>query len=260
MKQLKWNHKNAQMISALNSFVTWRIYDDKKIRVGDSVEIIDKVEKGSPSTWRIVGVAHVVRVVALRLGDVQPDDPRDSCMTPSDDDPLRWIHDMYGMEATEDTIIQIVSMIMVSDADVFPTTNNLDEAKLYTDGGSRGNPGPSACGFVILTMDDDIVVQKGTYLGITTNNQAEYQALKFGLEELKKMSATHVHVYMDSLLVVNQMQGIFKVKNRDLWPIHDAVMILSKTFKKITFTHVPRELNKLADAAVNRVLDDEISS
>ena len=65
-------------------------------------------------------------------------------------------------------------------------------------------------------------------------------------------------VYLDSLLVVNQMKGIFKVKNRDLWPIHDAIKQLAKKFKKISFSHVPREFNKLADAAVNRALDEQL--
>ena len=127
---------------------------------------------------------------------------------------------------------------------------------MYGDGGSRGNPGPSASGFAILDMDDNIVVKKGVYLGVTTNNQAEYQSLKLGLEEALRMHANTVHVYMDSLLVVNQMRGIFKVKNRDLWPIHGAIKELTAQFKRVTFTHVPRELNKLADGAVNEALDE----
>lgn len=136
----------------------------------------------------------------------------------------------------------------------------LERAKLYGDGGSRGNPGPSASGYVILDMNDKILVDKGVYLGITTNNQAEYTALKLGLEEAHKMGVRELEVYMDSLLVINQMKGIFKVKNRDLWPLHDAIQQLSKQFAKISFTHVPRELNKLADAAVNRALDEELGT
>ena len=107
----------------------------------------------------------------------------------------------------------------------------------------------------MLGLDDHLVVKKGTYLGITTNNQAEYLALKAGLEEAAKMRVQIVHVYMDSLLVVNQMLGIFKVKNRDLWPIHAAIKDLATGFKKVTYTHVPRQFNKIADAAVNEALD-----
>jgi ribonuclease HI/pterin-4a-carbinolamine dehydratase len=134
----------------------------------------------------------------------------------------------------------------------------VEKVKMYGDGGSRGNPGPSASGFVVLDMDDNILVDKGVYLGVTTNNQAEYTALKLGLEEALKLGAREVQVFMDSLLVVNQMNGVFKIRNRDLWPIHDAIKGLSTKFKHVTFTHVPRELNKLADAAVNRALDEEL--
>lgn len=136
-------------------------------------------------------------------------------------------------------------------------STTVKEIKLFADGGSRGNPGPSASGYVLLDMSDNIIFKSGVYLGITTNNQAEYQALKFGLEEAKKMGVHEVAVYMDSLLVVNQMKGIFKVKNRDLWPIHESIKSLATQFKKVTYTHVPRELNKLADAEVNTTLDAE---
>ncbi|HSX04927.1 MAG TPA: reverse transcriptase-like protein [Candidatus Saccharimonadales bacterium] len=133
-----------------------------------------------------------------------------------------------------------------------------DKVKLFTDGGSRGNPGPSASGFVILDVEDNVLVDQGVYLGVTTNNQAEYTALKLGLEECLKMRVKEVQVYMDSLLVVNQMKGVFKVKNRDLWPIYDAIKTLNKKFEHVSFGHVPREFNKLADAAVNRALDEQL--
>lgn len=132
--------------------------------------------------------------------------------------------------------------------------------KLYSDGGSRGNPGPSASGYVLMDENDVVILKSGVYLGITTNNQAEYQSLKFGLEEARKLGAREVDVFMDSLLVINQMKGIFKVKNRDLWPIYEAIKEMTKSFKKVTFTHVPRELNKLADAEVNDTLDTEVKN
>lgn len=133
-----------------------------------------------------------------------------------------------------------------------------DKVKIFGDGGSRGNPGPSASGFVVLDMEDNVLVDKGIYLGVTTNNQAEYTSLKLALEECVKMGVKEVQVYMDSLLVVNQMKGIFKVKNRDLYPIHDAIKTLATKFDHISYSHVPREFNKLADAAVNRALDDHL--
>lgn len=138
-------------------------------------------------------------------------------------------------------------------------TTYITEVQLYADGGSRGNPGPSASGYVLLNMDNQVVFSRGEYLGVTTNNQAEYQALKLGMEHaLHDFQVREVHVYMDSMLVVNQMKNIFKIKNRDLWPIHNACVELSKKFHKVTYDHVPRELNRLADTEVNRALDDEL--
>jgi len=140
---------------------------------------------------------------------------------------------------------------------VAKNTTIITEVQLYADGGSRGNPGPSASGYVLLDMSGQVVLRAGEYLGVTTNNQAEYQALKLGLEHaLHDYQSREVHVYMDSMLVVNQMKNIFKVKNRDLWPIHDAIKELVTKFDKVTFDHVPRELNKLADAEVNKALDE----
>ncbi len=138
-------------------------------------------------------------------------------------------------------------------------TTVITEVQLYADGGSRGNPGPSASGYVLLDMAGRIVHKDGQYLGVTTNNQAEYQALKLGLEHaLHDYQAKEMHVYMDSMLVVNQMKNIFKIKNRDLWPIHNACVELASQFQKISFDHVPRELNKLADTEVNRAMDEAL--
>lgn len=133
------------------------------------------------------------------------------------------------------------------------------EVKVFADGGSRGNPGPSASGYVVMDMEDNVLEDRGVYLGVTTNNQAEYTALKLALEACHKLGVHEAHIYMDSLLVVNQMKGIFKVKNRDLWPIHDAIKNLADQFKKVEFNHVPREFNKAADAAVNRALDEHLN-
>ena len=135
--------------------------------------------------------------------------------------------------------------------------SEIKEVKLYTDGGSRGNPGPSAIGFAILDMSDEVIKTESKYLGITTNNQAEYQGLKQGLEMCKHLGFSTINVYMDSLLVVNQMKGIYKVKNRDLWPIHDSISQFLGQFQHVTFTHVPRELNSLADSMVNECLDGQ---
>ncbi len=163
----------------------------------------------------------------------------------------------HALAAAIDGIYQSQQEISVATPDT-PGGGQHKRIKLYADGGSRGNPGPSASGYVLLDMDDTVILKSGVYLGITTNNQAEYQALKFGLEQAQKLGAREVDVFLDSLLVINQMKGIFRVRNRDLWPIHEAIKEIGKQFKKVTYTHVPRELNKLADGEVNEILDAEL--
>jgi ribonuclease HI/pterin-4a-carbinolamine dehydratase len=157
-----------------------------------------------------------------------------------------------------DAIDNVVETKVSTQAVLAAAPPEVEHIKLFADGGSRGNPGPSASGYVLYDKEDNVLLDEGVYLGITTNNQAEYTALKLGLEQAAKLGAKEVEVYMDSLLVINQMKGIFKIKNRDLWPIHDAIKQLCKKFRKISFGHVPREFNKAADAAVNRALDSQL--
>ncbi len=128
-------------------------------------------------------------------------------------------------------------------------------AKLYADGGSRGNPGPSASGYVILDMEDHVVKEEGIYIGVTTNNQAEYKALEAGLRSALELGVRDLHVYMDSLLVVNQVQGIWKIKNAEFMPIYHSIHESLKQFDHVSLAHVPRALNTLADAMVNQCLD-----
>ncbi len=127
---------------------------------------------------------------------------------------------------------------------------------IYTDGGSRGNPGPSATGFVILDESENYLYEGGSYLGITTNNQAEYQAVLQAMEKAKEMGARQIDFRLDSLLVVNQLSGIYQIKNRDLWPIFERIKQLSGHFDKVSYRHVKREYNRLADGMVNKVLDE----
>lgn len=127
---------------------------------------------------------------------------------------------------------------------------------VFSDGGSRGNPGPSAAGFVIVNDRQEVVSEGGEYLGITTNNQAEYHGVRLGLERAKDLGYKNIDFKVDSMLVVNQMKGVYKIKNRELWPIHERIRELIADFDKVTFTHVNRQFNQLADAVVNKTLDE----
>lgn len=130
-----------------------------------------------------------------------------------------------------------------------------DEIKIYTDGGSRGNPGPSASGVVITTSDDEVIEAFGRYIGITTNNQAEAQALKFALEEAAKYQPKRIECYMDSMLVCMQVQGKWKIKNTELMPVYEDIKKLAQGYE-ITYEHVYRRFNKLADEQVNIAIDE----
>lgn len=266
MKTVKLDHELAELVRKGEKTATWRIYDDKNLSVNDEIELVDKVQKDDPNTWKVFANAVIDTIIEKRLGSITDADYDGHERFSSLEDMIRIYQKYYGPEVDANTPVKIIHFSIVSNNDVSKTTKPfkertvLTDAKLYADGGSRGNPGPSASGFVLYDAHDNIVVKKGIYLGVTTNNQAEYQALRFGLEEAIKRNVVNMNVYMDSLLVVNQMNGIFQVKNRDLWPIHDAIKQLAKTFKSITFAHVPRALNKAADAAVNEALDDHAAS
>lgn len=129
---------------------------------------------------------------------------------------------------------------------------------IYSDGGSRGNPGPSACGFIIMNDQEHVIHEGGMYLGITTNNVAEYQGVRLGLEKAHELGARVVDFRIDSLLVVNQMNGIYTIKNRELWAVYERIIELIDKFDKVSFSHVKREFNQLADGMVNKILNAHV--
>ena len=126
--------------------------------------------------------------------------------------------------------------------------------KMYSDGGARSNPGPAAVGFVIYDQNDREIFKGSKYLGVATNNTAEYMALYFGVLKLKSLNCTKVDLYLDSELVVKQMQGKYQVKKQDLGKIKDKIVEALNGIEW-SITHVRREKNKVADALVNQELD-----
>ncbi len=127
--------------------------------------------------------------------------------------------------------------------------------KVYCDGGSRGNPGNAAYGYVVY-KDSKIIQKKGEFLGINTNNFAEYNALINALLWIsEKYPQEEIEVYLDSELVVKQMGGLYKVKNIKIRELYTQAKDLEKKISKISYTHIPREKNKEADFIVNLTLD-----
>ena len=126
---------------------------------------------------------------------------------------------------------------------------------IFADGGSRGNPGPAASGSVVYDESGAVLREIGTFLGVATNNVAEWTALLDGLEAALELGATDVTVRMDSELVVKQIAGVYRVKHPGLQPLHAKAKVLLRRFASYEIGHVPRKQNAAADAVVNQVLD-----
>jgi ribonuclease HI len=127
---------------------------------------------------------------------------------------------------------------------------------LWTDGASRGNPGPAAAGVVIGREDGTLVARGRKALGHMTNNQAEYRALILGLKAIARYEPSAVTVHMDSELVINQMNGQYQVRDGALRPLFEAASALAAELPNVRFTHVPRALNRLADELANQALNE----
>lgn len=126
---------------------------------------------------------------------------------------------------------------------------------IHSDGGARGNPGPAAIGAVITDLGGTVCETVSKTIGETTNNQAEYQAVIAGIEAGIALGAEEIECLLDSELVVKQLRGEYKVKNKELAPLFVKVHNLSLQLKKISFHHVRREQNVEADRLVNEALD-----
>jgi len=137
----------------------------------------------------------------------------------------------------------------------------MNKITAYCDGGSRGNPGPSAIGVYIPQLKKEY----SKFLGKATNNEVEYQAAIFALKKIKhliggeKADKSEVELRMDSELIVNQLSGKYKIKEKDLIPFFIEIWNLKQDFGKVNFIHIPREENKKADWLVNRELDSQNS-
>jgi ribonuclease HI len=129
------------------------------------------------------------------------------------------------------------------------------KAKLFTDGGSRGNPGPAAYAYVLEAEDGTVLDARGETIGVATNNVAEYSALVAGLERAAELRVTELEVVSDSELLVKQMRGEYRVKNPALQDLFVDASRLARALRRVTYTAVRREHNELADSLVNEALD-----
>ncbi|HEY7561896.1 MAG TPA: ribonuclease HI family protein [Gaiellaceae bacterium] len=129
------------------------------------------------------------------------------------------------------------------------------KARLFTDGGARGNPGPAAAAYVIETEDGTVLAAHGEAIGVQTNNVAEYRALVAGLEKARELGLKELEVVSDSELLVKQMRGEYKVKNEVLRELSLRAARAAREVGDVRYTAVRREHNELADRLVNEALD-----
>jgi len=129
-----------------------------------------------------------------------------------------------------------------------------EKLEIYTDGGARGNPGPAGIG-VVIWQGNELVGTYSKYIGKATNNQAEYKAVIFALEQAKRLKALELNIYMDSELAVNQLNRKFKIKNGELGLLFVKAWNMMIGFESVKFHHIPREKNREADKLVNKAID-----
>lgn len=135
---------------------------------------------------------------------------------------------------------------------------------IYTDGASRSNPGHAGAAFLIYQASGELLYKEGVYIGKATNNEAEYWAVKLALQRLReefriKMPA-EVEVRADSLLIINQLKGLYKINSPELKVLYDHIKILETEVGKVVYNYIPREQNSLADKEVNQALDEHFQN
>ena len=132
-------------------------------------------------------------------------------------------------------------------------------ATVYVDGSSRGNPGPAGIGYKIVGTNGELLARGGKFIGFATSRVAEYYAMKEGVNQALALGLKSVRFVSDNLMVVNQLNGVYKIKNRDIVPIYDDIQELLPHFEACAFMHVAREQNSDADAEANAVIDREFA-
>lgn len=134
-------------------------------------------------------------------------------------------------------------------------------ATVYVDGSSRGNPGPSGVGYRIVGENGQELLRGGEFVGFATSRVAEYYALREGVQKAAELGLVRVKFVGDNLMMMNQMNGIYKIKNRDLLPIYEDIReMVAKNFEAVSFVHIKRELNKEADREANLAIDRHFDS
>lgn len=223
-----------------------------------SVQLVDAVTFTNLEGASELGNLYIVYEVKIADDNIKITNERYSA--------YKWIKmseaGVLSLEGASEMVLQIIAtkagtpstrILQVGEgAQVLPVS---DFATIYTDGGSRGNPGPSGLGYYIIGPDGKELKRGGEFLGFSSSRLAEYYGLKEGLEQAIELGLKKVHFKSDSLMMVNQMNGVYKVKNQDLMQVHADVLKLLENLEAYSFSHVPRGQNVEADTEVNKVID-----
>ncbi len=132
------------------------------------------------------------------------------------------------------------------------------KVRVYSDGAARGNPGPSGAGAVLVDSSGNVVDRLGKYLGIQTNNYAEYMGLLLGLKRARELGIREVEVFADSELMIRQLGGRYQVRSPSLRPLYEQALRLLNDFSRVKLVHVPRKMNAAADEMSNRAIDERL--
>lgn len=193
---------------------------------------------------------------------------------PRDAELLRFIAENEKLDATtgefgirRDRLVKLIERAaeLVEAEDRGPTVantaglpRNVQRVRVYSDGAARGNPGPAGAGAVLVSPSGQVVERLAKYLGVRTNNFAEYTALILGLQRAWELGVSEVEVFADSELMIRQLSGRYQVKSPSLKPLHEQARTLLNQFDRVKLVHVPREMNAAADEMSNKAIDERL--
>ena len=215
-----------------------------------SIKLKDVITFLSPEGTSRLNNLYIIYEVTV-VGDGKPD-PRDRYVG------YKYVKDFTtaGVHLNE-TSLSVLEIVEGKVADTrFSSRGTANAVSIYVDGASRGNPGPSGVGYRIVDVSGRVIEQGGQFIGFATSRVAEYYAMKNGIEHAIKLGLKSVHFFSDSLMVVNQLNGIFSIKNPDILHIYESIQKLLENFENVSFTHLSRSENTVADSEANRAIDD----
>lgn len=231
--------------------MTRLVYDYLGTRA-DSVKLLDAV-----TFMELAGASELANLFIVYDIGLTPDSVK---ITTEKFIEYRWVEDTeIGAMLIDEASLSVLEILEGRKKNVVKNTEyrgGEKSATIYTDGGSRGNPGPSGVGYCVVAEDGSVIKRGGEFIGFSTSRLAEYYGLKEGIEQAIELGLKSVRFKLDSLMVVNQMNGVYRVKNKDLTHVYEDIWKLLEGLDSYSFEHISRYQNVEADREVNRVIDE----